>query len=71
MSSGAGMAIEDAATLGTLLNRPNGYPSDPMQRRLLISEALDTYEALRIPRATEVQERSELNGRIWHCKQDS
>lgn len=46
MAQGACQAIEDAATLAALLDR-----HDP-------STALDRYEAIRRPRATEIQRRS-------------
>lgn len=46
-SQGACMAIEDAAALGILFSKPY-FSGD-------VSEALDVYQKVRLPRATKVQ----------------
>ncbi|KAF8656075.1 hypothetical protein AX16_002775 [Volvariella volvacea WC 439] len=57
-ASGAGQAIEDAYILATLL----GHPLTTLQN---IDEVLEIYDSIRRPMATEVQERSLLNGRYF------
>lgn len=60
------MAIEDAAALGVAL--------EPLAKdnegSYTLASALEMYEKARMTRAYEVQYRSELNGRIWHCESD-
>ncbi len=60
MSQGAAQAIEDAAALGRCLARSTGPDSIPILTRY--------YEEIRKERAYEVQGKSALNGRIWHCE---
>lgn len=54
------MAIEDAAALGRVLARAV-TPKDLPNLTKLFAE-------IRMDRAYEVQARSALNGRIWHCE---
>jgi salicylate hydroxylase len=56
LAQGAALAIEDAATLGTLLA---GHPQD-------IAQALAAYERHRIERVTRIQAEGRRNGRIYH-----
>ncbi|CAD6587330.1 MAG: hypothetical protein CYPHOPRED_003897 [Cyphobasidiales sp. Tagirdzhanova-0007] len=65
MSSGAGMAIEDAAVLGIVLSRQEPFKRVD-ERRRFVGDRLELYQQARWARATEVQDRSTLNGRIWH-----
>ena len=67
MSSGAGMAIEDAAVLGIVLSRQEPFKRVD-ERRRFVGDRLELYQQARWARATEVQDRSTLNGRIWHCE---
>jgi hypothetical protein len=60
MSQGAAQAIEDAAVLAKCLKGLTAADD--------IHASLKLYEAIRKPRAVEVQNRSSLNGRIWHCE---
>ena len=55
MAQGAVMALEDAVVLADVLDKD----SDRVR-------ALQTYEALRKPRVTRVQERSAANARMFH-----
>lgn len=57
MSQGAAQAMEDAAVLGRCLAGD-----------LDLAAATQLYEKLRKERAYKVQDRSALNGRIWHCE---
>lgn len=59
MSQGAAQAIEDAAVLAQCLGSVTSKDG--------VHSALEIYETIRKPRAKEVQARSSLNGRIWHC----
>lgn len=59
MSQGAAAAIEDAAALAIVLSRHGERP---------MTELLETFEALRKDRSRQIQRRSALNGRLWHCK---
>jgi salicylate hydroxylase len=60
MSQGAAQAIEDAAVLAQCLSNVTAKEE--------VHFALKAFEAIRKPRAIEVQTRSSLNGRIWHCE---
>ncbi|HEV2566030.1 MAG TPA: FAD-dependent monooxygenase [Microvirga sp.] len=57
LAQGAALAIEDAATLGTLLGRDR--PDVP--------RALAAYEKERLARAGRVQQEARRNGRIYHA----
>lgn len=59
MSQGAAAAIEDAAALALLLSE-HGRQSLP--------DLMAGFESLRKGRSAEIQRRSALNGRVWHCK---
>lgn len=63
MSQGAAQAIEDAAALGRCLARCSTVES--------LTSLTRYYEEIRKERAYAVQEKSALNGRIWHCEQGS
>jgi salicylate hydroxylase len=54
------MAMEDAAALGRVLARAGGPKDLPSLTKL--------FADIRMDRAYEVQARSALNGRIWHCE---
>lgn len=60
MSQGAAQAIEDAASLGTCL----AYLTSPS----MLPTVTRAYEQVRMRRAYDVQARSTLNGKIWHCE---
>lgn len=57
LAQGAAMAIEEAATLASLLREP--APDIP--------EALSAYERMRLARTTRVQNEARRNGRIYHA----
>jgi salicylate hydroxylase len=57
LAQGAAMAIEDAATLASLLR---DTPAD-------IPQLLSAYEKQRLGRATRVQKEARTNGRIYHA----
>jgi len=57
LAQGAAMAIEEAATLASLLRET---PTD-------IPQALSNYEKQRLGRATRVQKEARTNGRIYHA----
>lgn len=59
LAQGAGMALEDAATLATCLKL---HPADP-------TAALGQYQKQRLPRTGRVQTGARTNGRIFHMKQ--
>ena len=61
MSQGAAQAIEDAAALGCCLAR---YGHSKLGDLVNLTKA---FEDIRTERAYQVQYRSALNGRIWHC----
>lgn len=52
--------MEDAAVLGRCLARAKNATDLPV--------LVKAYEDVRKERAHEVQYRSALNGRIWHCE---
>lgn len=54
------MALEDAASLGRVFARAKSAQCLPQLTKL--------FEEIRKERAYEVQARSALNGRIWHCE---
>jgi len=56
LAQGAALAIEDAATLGSLLE---GGPQD-------VAQALAAYERHRFERVTRIQAEGRRNGRIYH-----
>jgi salicylate hydroxylase len=57
LAQGAALAVEDAATLASLLGQdPQGVP-----------QALSTYEYQRLKRARRVQSEARRNGRIYHA----
>lgn len=60
MSQGAAQALEDAAALGKCLARATGAHDVPRLIKL--------FEEIRKERAYQIQARSALNGRIWHCE---
>ncbi len=57
LAQGAALAIEDAATLGTLLDR--GVTD--------VTSALTAYESARLDRARRIQAEARRNGRIYHA----
>ena len=57
LAQGAAMAIEEAATLASLLRES---PTD-------IPQAVSAYEKQRLGRATRVQKEARTNGRIYHA----
>ncbi|KAA1476429.1 FAD/NAD(P)-binding domain-containing protein [Dentipellis sp. KUC8613] len=57
---GAGMAVEDAAVLGSLLSHMGSLDELPV--------LLQAYEDLRLPRCTEIQQSSSLNRHIFHMQ---
>ncbi len=59
MSQGAAAAIEDAAVLARCLSWSN---------RVQLPELMSIYETIRKERAYAVQDRSALNGKVWHCE---
>ncbi|KAK7707405.1 hypothetical protein SLS57_009275 [Botryosphaeria dothidea] len=58
MSQGAAQAVEDGASLATLVSSVSSQSELPA--------ALRIFEELRIPRAGQVQQASFVNGRIFH-----
>ncbi|KAH7048322.1 hypothetical protein B0J12DRAFT_111221 [Macrophomina phaseolina] len=58
MAQGAAQAVEDAASLATLVSSISSYSQLPA--------ALRVFEQLRISRAGQVQQASFVNGRIFH-----
>ncbi|EKG15355.1 Monooxygenase FAD-binding protein [Macrophomina phaseolina MS6] len=58
MAQGAAQAVEDAASLATLVSSISSYSQLP--------DALRVFEQLRISRAGQVQQASFVNGRIFH-----
>ncbi|KAF2084433.1 FAD/NAD(P)-binding domain-containing protein [Saccharata proteae CBS 121410] len=58
MSQGAAQAVEDGASLATLLSLVGDVEEIP--------RALEVWEGLRRPRATQMQEASVVNGKLWH-----
>jgi len=57
LAQGAALAIEDAATLASLLR----------QDTWTVPQALSRYEAERVPRARRVQGLARQNGRVYHA----
>ncbi|KAJ5355468.1 uncharacterized protein N7496_012680, partial [Penicillium cataractarum] len=58
MSQGAAMAVEDGIALARTLTKITHVSALP--------HALQIFEKVRISRATEMQEASLLNGKLWH-----
>ncbi len=59
LAQGASAAIEDGATLATLLTPPCPHPEQ-------LALALKRYDSLRIPRTARIQEEARKQGRFYH-----
>ena len=61
LAQGAAMAIEDGAVLAQML-------ASARDGEVSLDDALDSYERIRRPRTTRVQETSRRNSRIYHMR---